>query len=235
MKQDKSPKVFQRNKIKDLLEIRENHVWTDKQKEFIQVALDKNSKVLIVDGLWGTAKTYTAVYCALKLLNDKKVSDIVYLRNPVESSSVSKLGFIKGDIEEKMAPYAAPFLDKLDEFLSKGDVDKLINDQRIHVMPIGYLRGLSWNSKAIIVDESSCYTFEDLLLIISRIGEFSKIFFIGDSFQNDIKEKSGFVEFFKLFSDDESVANGICTFEFKDKTDIVRSKLLQFIMEKIKK
>ncbi len=235
MKQDKSPRVPQRAKIKDSLEIRDYTNWTDKQKEFINIALDKNSKVLMVDGLWGTAKTFTSVYCALKLLNDKKVSDIFYLRNPVESSSVSKLGYIKGDISEKMSPYAAPFLDKLDEFLQKEDINKLLNDNRIHVLPVGYLRGLNWNSKAIIVDEASCFTYEDLLLIISRMGEFSKMFIIGDSFQNDIKEKSGFNKFFDLFSDQESKENGIFTFKFQEKTDIVRSKLLQFIMGKIKK
>lgn len=233
IKDDKSPKVFQREKIKETLSIRERPDLTPKQKRFINLALDKNTKVLITDGLWGTSKTFLAVYCALRLMNDHKISEIIYIRNPVESSSVSRLGYLKGSVEEKMDPYSSPLFDKLDELLPSSQSNKLINDGRIQIMAPGFIRGHSWNCKAIIVDESSCLTLEDLFLIISRVGEFSKIYFIGDSFQNDIGNKSGFLKFFHLFNDTISQENGIFTFEFKDESDIVRSKLLRFIMKKL--
>ncbi|MEK6881921.1 MAG: PhoH family protein [Nanoarchaeota archaeon] len=216
------------------MSIRERLDFTPKQKEFIRLALDKQTKVLITDGLWGTSKTFLTIYCALKLLNDRRISEIIYIRNPIESSSVSKLGYLKGDIDEKMAPYSSPLFDKLEELLPVGEMNALINENRIKIMAPGFIRGHSWNCKVIIVDESSCLTIEDLFLIISRVGEFSKIYFIGDSFQNDIGSKSGFLKFFHTFNDQESKDNGIFTFEFKDNADIVRSSLLRFLMKKLK-
>ena len=116
---------------------------------------------------------------------------------------------------------------------NQGDKQRLIDDNRVHVLPVGHIRGLSWNCKTIIVDEASCLSYEDLILLISRVGEFCKVFIIGDTFQNDIGAKSGFEDFYKLFDDEESRKHGIYTFKFNEITDIVRSELLQFVMTKI--
>jgi predicted ribonuclease YlaK len=91
--------------------------WTDKQKEFINLALDKNTKVLIVKDVAGTAKTILAVYCSLQKIKDKKISEIYYSRVPVEAS-IHGIGYIKGTSEEKMSPYTQPMVDKLNELLT---------------------------------------------------------------------------------------------------------------------
>lgn len=145
------PHVHQRDKIKDDLIIKEIE-WTEKQKEFIETALDKQTKIFFIKGFAGTSKTFLSVYCALKLLNRKRISDIIYIRSAVESSE-SKLGFLPGDIDDKLKYYNMPFYDKLEELLKKSDVDKLISDNRISIHPVNFARGMSWNSKCIIMDE----------------------------------------------------------------------------------
>ena len=97
---DKSPKVFQRDKLSKELHIAEREM-TDKQKEFVALAMDKNTKCIICSGPSGSAKTYYAVYCALKLLSMKRVSDILYLRSAVECSDNS-IGFLPGEAAEKL-------------------------------------------------------------------------------------------------------------------------------------
>ncbi len=199
--------------------------------------MDKQTKVIFIDGLWGTAKTCLSVYCSLELMSQKRVSDIIYIRNPVESSTTGKMGYLPGESGDKMLPYVAHFHEKLDEFLTKADINYLTNENRFTCLPVGFIRGRSWNCKAIIVDEAASLSKDDLLLIMSRMGEFSKMFIIGDSLnQNDIGSKTGFRDIFNIFHKDlESQENGIFTMEFKDEGDILRSRFLRFLMRKLHK
>jgi len=230
---DHSPYIPQNGKLKYDLIIKENFKYTDRQKEILSQGENKETRCLMIDGLWGTSKSYIATLISLKLLSNKKVDQIIFIRNPVESSSFGKLGYIKGGIEEKMAPYNEVFYNKLNELLSKPDLDKLESENRISFLPLGFTRGLSWNCKAVVVDESASMTYDDLLLLLTRCGRFTKIFFVGDSQnQNDIGIKSGFKKIFDLFSDQESKENGIFTYELKNESDILRSDFVRFIMKK---
>ena len=232
-REDTSLKVSQRPKIPYTLNLKQRSDLTDKQKNIFEIAENKNTKCVFIDGLYGTSKSYIAVMSALKLLNAKKIDEIIFIRNPVESSTTGKIGFIPGTSEEKMAPYNAILFDKLEEMLSESDVAKLKKDNRINCHPVGFVRGRSWNCKAVIVDEASSMTWDDLFLVLTRCGEFTRIFFIGDSVnQNDIGAKSGFRKMFDLFNDQESKDFGIHCFELREYSDIVRSGLLRFVMEK---
>lgn len=232
-KQDKSMHVTQRPKISFSLNIKGRDDLTDKQKEIVEVATKRGTKCIFIDGLYGTSKSYLSVYSSLKLLNDKKIDEIIFIRNPVESSTTGKIGFIPGTSEEKMAPYNAILFDKLEEMLPESDIAKLKKDNRINCYPVGFVRGRSWNCKAIIVDEASSMTWDDLFLVLTRCGEFTRIFFVGDSVnQNDIGSKSGFRKMFDTFNDTESREFGIHCFELREYNDIVRSGLLRFVMEK---
>ena len=164
--------------------------------------------------------------------HDKKVSELIYIRTAVESSD-SKLGFLPGEMDDKMSPYIQPLVDKLEELLQKHDIDKLKKEERIHGAPINFLRGLNWNAKCIVADEAQNMTYKELFTLITRIGEFNKVFILGDPDQSDINGKSGFVKMMSKFDDDESKQNGIHTFKLTD-LDIVRSALVQFIMKKAK-
>lgn len=202
--------------------------WTDKQKEFISLANDKNTKVIITRGVAGTSKTLLAVYCALQKIKNKKSSEIYYSRVPVESS-IHGIGFIKGTSEEKMSPYTHPLIDKLNELLTEPHIKALMNDERIVGIPLGFLRGLNISNASFILDEAQNCRVEDFLLVMTRMAKFSTLFICGDAQQSDIKQ-SGFNKVFSLFDNEESRKNGIYTFEF-DKKDIVRSEILSYIIE----
>lgn len=232
VKKDTSPVIPQRNKIKGSLTIHQRE-FTEKQKKFLEIASDKNTKVLFVNGPAGTSKTYISVYSALQHLNQRRVSDLVYIRSAVECAD-SKLGFLPGEANDKMAPYLQPLLDKLTELLPKCDIDALQKDERVSAVPVGFLRGLNWNAKFIIADEAQNMTYKELFTLITRTGEFSKVFILGDPDQADINGKSGFIKMVNQFDDEESRANGIHVFNFTD-DDIVRSGLVRFIIKKTRK
>lgn len=230
--QDTSPYVFQRDKISLELDIRELP-WTEKQKALIALFLDKNTKALFLKGPAGTSKTLTAMYCGLQLLKQKKVSDIILVRAAVESSD-AKLGYLPGDIDSKISVYMTPFQDKFTELLPKSHIAALEKDQRLVSCPISYARGLHLAAKFVCVDEIQNMSRKEIHLILSRIGEYSKVFLCGDPDQSDLPHgKSGFVEAYNLFNNPESQEQGIFCVEFTEE-DIVRSKFCTYITQKYK-
>lgn len=232
-KKDSSPSIHQRDKIKTELQIRDFN-WTDKQKQLINLIKSKECQLILISGPAGSSKTLTSIYSCLHLLNEKRVSDITYIRSAVESSD-SHLGFLPGDISLKMQFYEIPLMDKLTELLNKPQIDQLIKDERVTSFPPNFCRGLSFNSKAILVDEAQNSSFKELVTIITRLGKFCKCIIMADPIQTDLKNgaKGGFEKLYTLFNNEESKNNGIFTFEFTE-DDIVRSGLCQYIVKKIK-
>jgi len=231
-KQDLSVRVQQREKIKDKLDIKP-FPWTEKQQQFIDVCANKESKIIFVKGPAGSAKTLLSTYVSLTLLDEKKISDILYIRSAVESSD-SKIGFLPRSCEEKMSHYGVPLLEKLDELLPEGQVNKLVNEERVKVIPVGFTRGLSWNAKSIIIDEAQNLTYKELVTLLTRIGKFSKCFVLADPTQSDINGKSGaFESMCELFNDKESKEQGVHYFELQ-LSDIMRSDLCRFLVGKFK-
>ncbi|NBP02887.1 MAG: hypothetical protein EBU90_22780 [Proteobacteria bacterium] len=226
--EDKSPVVPQRDKIEGALDVRELQ-WTENQKKFIEILLNKDTKIVFCKGPAGTAKSLLSVYAALKALNDKKIGEIFYIRNPVESST-HNLGFLKGDLHSKLDPYLQPLMDKLHELLPKNQVERLLKEERVKGLPVGFLRGLSINASYIICDEAQNLSIHDLLLITTRMGKFSKLILIGDIRQSDIKN-SGFERVYNLFDDAKSSEKGIIAFKFGSE-DIMRNNILSYIIEK---
>lgn len=230
--EDTSPYVYQREKINFEFSIRELP-WTDKQKELIEAILDKHTRCVFIEGPAGTSKTLTAVYAALNLLKNKKISDIIFVRSAVESAD-SKIGYLPGSIDEKFEAYMVPFMEKLEELLDKGALNRLRHDERFSAMPVNYIRGLHWAAKTIIVDEAQNITFRELVTTITRMGEFSKIIFCGDPMQSDLPEAKagGFSKMCDLFSDEECKKYGIHHFRFT-KEDVVRSEFVKFIVNRL--
>lgn len=231
-KKDNSPYVPQREKINFNISIRELP-WTEKQKQAIELITAKDTKIVFLSGPAGTSKTLLATYCGLKLLNDKKVSEIIYVRSIIESASKS-LGALPGFCEDKFKPFALPLTDKAEELIKASDIKRLLIEDRIKPIPVNFLRGASFNVNYVIADEMQNAEHFELQTIISRIGQFSKFIICGDPMQCDIKEKhkSGFKPMFDLFNDEESRQHGIHCIEF-GKEDIVRSEILKFIVEKL--
>jgi phosphate starvation-inducible PhoH-like protein len=209
--------------------------WTEKQKEFFKIALHPKTKIVLVNGPAGTAKTLLSTYCSLQLLNMKVADSIMYLRSAVESSDRS-LGFLPGSAEEKLRFYNLPFLDKLVELLVETKPEKLEEQNRISMFPVNFARGMNWTDKCIILDEAQNSTLKEIVTVLTRMGEGSRCFVLADPMQTDLKQEDkahGFEKICKAFSDEESMENGIYTFTF-DEEDIMRSELVKFIVSKLK-
>jgi phosphate starvation-inducible protein PhoH and related proteins len=231
-KRDHSPVIPQRSKLKHSLTIYQRE-WSETQKRFLEMAFDKQTKMMFVSGPAGTSKTYMAVFVALTLLNQRRVSDLIYVRSIVESSDRS-IGALPGYVDEKVGVYMEPLHDKLREFLPKNEIDMLTKDQRVSAIPVSFLRGLNWNCRMVIADEAQNMTMKELTTLITRVGEFSKVIVAGDGEQSDINGKSGFLKMMNIFDDEESVQNGIRAFHFTEE-DIVRSEFVKFVVKKLRK
>jgi phosphate starvation-inducible protein PhoH len=224
---DTSPYVAQREKIDFTLNVRELP-WTDKQKEIINLFLDKNTKLMILKGPAGTSKTILSMYLGLQLLNTRKVSDIVLVRSAVESSD-SKLGYLPGDINEKVNVYMTPFNEKFTELVTEPQIHRLHKDNRITICPINFARGLHFAVKFVCCDESQNLTIRELQTLFTRMGEFSKMIICGDPDQSDLPSgKSGFNTVYKAFDNEDAKQHGVHCVELTE-DHIVRSELCRYV------
>ena len=211
--------------------INEDYKLTTNQVEFLVKALQKTTRMCMVDGPAGTAKTYLAVLAALKMLNRKHIDNIIYIRSIVESASRS-MGALPGELEEKFAPWSMPLIDKLEEITTAGAGSNLMNKGYIKCIPVNFTRGLTFKNACVIIDEAQNMTNSELTTILTRFGENSKYLVVGDTYQADIGVKSGFKNILDAFDDETCIDNGISTFRF-DEEDIVRSEILRFIVERL--
>ena len=206
--------------------------FNERQLGIISQILDDRSKVVFIDGPAGTSKTFLAVYCGLKELFQDRKSSMLYIRTAAESGRIN-IGARPGEISEKIHHLVGPLVDKLDELLNRDEVSKLLDEVtgKIEAMPVNDIRGSNWVDKYIIIDESQNFEFSELVTVITRLGEGSKIIFVGDYTQSDIR-KSGWKQFIDLFSDVDSERNGAFRFDLTHE-DIVRSQFLKFVVRKL--
>lgn len=229
---DTTPYVFQRDKISYSLDIKELP-WTDKQKEIINLFLNKDTKIMFLKGPAGASKTIISMYCGLQLLNSRRISDMVLIRSAVESSD-SKLGYLPGTVEDKFSVYLTPFNDKFSELLTVSQIKKLETDNRITICPINFARGLHFSVKFVCCDEAQNLTIKELQTLLTRTGEFCKVIICGDPEQSDLpKDKSGFKRVYEAFDTPESQEIGIQCVELSEQ-DIVRSEICKYIVHKFK-
>jgi phosphate starvation-inducible protein PhoH len=234
-KRDQSPYVYQDDKFKGKLQFKDKIQWTDKQKKFLEIAANKDTRLMFIKGPAGSSKSILAVYAALLMLDQKKVSEVMYVRSAVESSD-SKIGYLPGSNEEKMMYYNLPFMDKLYELLPDGDVEALKKQNKISCFSTNFARGMSWNAKAIVMDEVQNSSKKEIITILTRLGHFSRCFILADPLQTDLPQGKGgaFEELYRLFDNQESRDHGIHIFEFNEE-DIMRSELVKFLVKKLSK
>jgi phosphate starvation-inducible PhoH-like protein len=205
--------------------------FSEKQQELLKIMFDRGTKIVFISGPAGTSKTFMAIYAAIQLFNMDNNYNISYVRTIIESADRG-MGALPGNIDEKFDPFMMPLNDKMFELMSASDVKALDQQGVISAMPINYLRGASLNDKVVIADESQNFSVKELITLITRIGENTKMFICGDSMQSDINGKSGFNKLKELFNDDASAKQGIYNFEF-DHKDIKRSEILKYIVKKL--
>lgn len=230
-KKDASPRVFQTEKVAFDLNINP-FPWTEKQQKFIDVALNKNTNYIFCDAPPGVGKTLLSVFIALKLLQEKRISSAIYVRNPVESASKG-LGYLKGEMEDKMQPYIEPLMDHLNELLPPSQIKKLMDEEFIKGVPVGFLKGRTFNASLVIADEIEDLSPQEFLLVMGRLGKFSKMLLIGDLDQKNVKN-SGLKKVMDAFDTDEAREKGIHCFRFGPE-DILRNSILTYIVEVFKK
>jgi phosphate starvation-inducible PhoH-like protein len=205
--------------------------FTENQIDFLKTALHADSQLLFLSGPAGTAKTYMAVYSALQAMIDSNLEKgILYIRSIAESAQRS-MGALPGSLEEKFAVFAGPFYDKLDEMLNTSDIKILREKNMFDCIPVNYVRGANWDDTIVIIDEAQNFSYSELVTVLTRIGEGSKIIICGDIMQSDISN-SGFAQIFNTFDNEDSVENGVICKRFSTE-DIKRSKIVKFIVSKL--
>ena len=192
------------------------------QRKYIQAIQDKD--VVFGIGVAGTGKTYLAVAMAVQALMQKQVNRIVLARPAVEAGE--KLGFLPGDLQDKVDPYLRPLYDALFDLIDYERVTRLLEKRVIEVAPLAFMRGRTLSDAFIILDEAQNTTSEQMKMFLTRIGFGSKAVITGDVTQVDLPtgKRSGLIEAERILSQLE----GIEFVYFTDK-DVVRHRLVQLI------
>ena len=173
----------------------------------------------------GTGKTYLAVACAVEALERDKVRKLVLVRPAVEAGE--RLGFLPGDLSQKIDPYLRPMYDALYEMMGFERVNKLIDRNVIEIAPLAYMRGRTLNDAFIILDEAQNTTVEQMKMFLTRIGFGSKAIVTGDITQIDLPsvKESGLKHVMRILKNTEGIY--FCMFNFKD---VVRHPLVKKII-----
>ena len=195
------------------------------QKQYVR-ALQSNTVVLAV-GPAGTGKTYLAIAMAVASLKNKEVNRIILTRPAVEAGE--KLGFLPGDLQNKVDPYLRPLYDALYEFMGTENFQKHLERGAIEVAPLAYMRGRTLSEAFIILDEAQNCTSEQMKMFLTRFGEGSKVVVTGDITQIDLpKEKlSGLVHAVRVLKNVEGLQIVRLTGR-----DVVRHEMVQRIIKK---
>ena len=198
------------------------------QQKYVN-AIQKNIITLGI-GPAGTGKTYLAVACAVAAFREKTINRIILTRPAVEAGE--KLGFLPGDLQNKVDPYLRPLYDALFDMLGAENFQKYQERGNIEVAPLAYMRGRTLDDSFIILDEAQNTTPEQMKMFLTRLGFNSKAIITGDVTQIDLPDakRSGLVEASKILRDIPDIA--ICRFSEKD---VVRHKLVQDIIRAYEK
>ena len=198
---------------------------TPNQKKMVE-EFDVNDLVFAI-GPAGTGKTYIAIALAIKALKEKQVQKIILSRPAVEAGE--NLGFLPGDLKEKLDPYLQALYDALEDILSAKKLNSLMQDRIIQIAPLAYMRGRTLSNSIVILDEAQNTTVNQLKMFLTRMGEYSKFIITGDITQIDLRknEKSGLIHAKEKLDDIE----GIAFVEFNEK-DVVRHPLVRKIIAK---
>jgi phosphate starvation-inducible PhoH-like protein len=232
--QDKNLKKkfgFAPDEINDVILSRKNDFIkprTPNQSEYFKKV--KGNDIVFAIGPAGTGKTYLAVAFALAALKSKEISKIVLTRPAVEAGE--SLGFLPGDLSEKVDPYLRPLYDALEDMMTLEKLEGYIEKNVIEVIPLAYMRGRTLNNAFVILDEAQNSTALQMKMFLTRLGPNSKAIITGDVTQIDLpkKEQSGLVQIQEILKNIDDIA-----FLYFEKSDVVRHKLVKDIIDAYEK
>jgi phosphate starvation-inducible PhoH-like protein len=197
------------------------------QEKYLKMLNKKQCKIVVSTGPAGTGKTMLATEQAIKNFLLGKCEKIIFTRPSVTVDE--ELGFLPGTLEEKMAPYIRPIYDILYNFIHPNEVKQLIENKLIEISPLGYMRGRTFKNAWIIADEMQNCTIAQMKMLMTRIGENTKLIITGDLDQNDrIDELNGLEDFLNKFKGRRSDSIGSVEFETND---IEREEVVKEVLE----
>ncbi len=186
----------------------------------------RDNDLIIAEGPAGTGKTYTSIALAVRALKEREVKKIVLTRPAVEAGE--RLGFLPGDMKEKLDPYLQPLYDALHDMLPYKKLETWLEDGTIQIAPLAFMRGRTLESAFVILDEAQNATISQLKMFLTRMGVSSKFIMTGDTTQIDLprKNESGLLQAMRILKGIE----GVSIIKF-DERDIVRHKLVKMIVK----
>ncbi|NND23107.1 MAG: AAA family ATPase [Acidimicrobiia bacterium] len=222
----KNSKSEEGKKISSISIIENKTIKVKNINQFKYMDMIQDSTITFGIGPAGTGKTFLAVASAVKLYSEQKIKKIVLTRPAVEAGE--RLGYLPGDLSQKIDPYLVPLFDSLEYFFGNENLAYLIEKRNIEIVPLAYMRGRTLNNACIILDEAQNATNSQIKMFLTRLGENSKIIITGDESQIDLysKENSGLRKTRKILSKIEEIS----VMEFQN-TDIVRNPIVSKILE----
>ena len=222
----KNPKKLESSKVSQLNVIDNKFIKVKNLNQFKYLETIDNSTITFGIGPAGTGKTFLAVASAVKMYSENKIKKIVLTRPAVEAGE--RLGYLPGDLSQKIDPYLVPLFDSLEYFFGNETLQYLIEKRNIEIVPLAYMRGRTLNDACIILDEAQNATVSQIKMFLTRLGENSKMIITGDETQIDLNNRtfSGLKKTRKSISKIEEVS----VLEFEN-TDIVRNKIVSKILE----
>jgi phosphate starvation-inducible PhoH-like protein len=199
---------------------------TENQKEYIRTVAENT--ITFCQGLAGSGKTHIAIGMALEYLLDEKISRIIVTRPVIEAGE--KIGYLPGSAEEKLHPYLLPIIDEIHHFITPALHASLKLNNRIEVVPLGLMRGRNFHNCFIVADECQNASYEQLKMLITRVGQNSKLVLTGDVCQSDLSKhlQGGFIDMINALSDLEGIG-----FAKLEASDIVRNPIIAHILRRL--
>ncbi len=222
----RQPEKLSKSKISQLNVIDNKFIKVKNINQFKYLETIDDSTITFGVGPAGTGKTFLAVASAVKMYSENRIKKIVLTRPAVEAGE--RLGYLPGDLSQKIDPYLVPLFDSLEYFFGNETLQYLIEKRNIEIVPLAYMRGRTLNDECIILDEAQNATISQIKMFLTRLGENSKMIITGDETQIDLNNKtfSGLKKTRKTLSSIEEVS----VLEFEN-TDIVRNKIVSKILE----
>jgi phosphate starvation-inducible PhoH-like protein len=197
---------------------------TPGQKRIVKASATND--IVFTIGPAGTGKTYTSVALAVKALKERKVKKIILARPAVEAGET--LGFLPGDLREKIDPYLRPLYDALEDMIEYDRLELHLTKNTIEIAPLAYMRGRTLNNAFVILDEAQNATNMQMKMFLTRIGFNSRAIITGDITQTDLprKQQSGLISIQKILKGIEGIS-----FVYLNEEDVVRHRLVREIIE----
>jgi phosphate starvation-inducible PhoH-like protein len=198
------------------------------QEKYILSLIDRDLDIVVVSGPAGTGKTYLAMLAAIKSLRNGDCDKIILTR-PAVAVDDEKHGFLPGDLNSKMEPWVRPLFDVLREYYSMKELTYMLSEQTIEITPLAFCRGRNFKKAFVILDEAQNATPSQIKMLMTRIGEGSKIVITGDIEQTDRRNTdNGLLDLTNRLN--QFAVKGISVCEFEPK-DIRRHKIIEHILK----